>query len=248
MPYRRASRWVPRVFGMRILFLALGVALISAWNSHTVAGPSWSAPVPDPEEAAEGIDYRSAVGDHPTAVAIARAIDARLIVRESRDGEPIHVQHCRVTNGGCRARIATLSRVITEESNRAGVDPFLTAAIAMRESGLNPLAVSPVGARGIVQLNPKYRGKTVPFIYNESYREACSLRPGACQREVIGAGLGLLQWATARCGNDVGKGLAWYNSGGCAKNAYSSGVLRERRRLLRLAKRVDPAAKAVFLD
>jgi hypothetical protein len=66
-----------------------------------------------------------------------------------------------VSEGGCRARIATLSRLITEASNRAGVDPFLTAAIALRESGLNPLAVSPVGARGVVQLNPKYRGKTV---------------------------------------------------------------------------------------
>jgi len=248
MPYRRGLLVAFRGFGMRIALLCLGVVLISAWNSHTIAGPSWRAPAPTSAEGGEGIRYRSAVGDHPTAVAIARAIDARLIVRESRQGDPIHVQHCRVTEGGCRARIATLSRLITEESNHAGIDPFLTAAIAMRESGLNPLAVSPIGARGIVQLNPKYRGKTVPFIYNERYRKECSLRPGACQREVIEAGLGLLKWATTRCDGDVGQGLAWYNSGGCAKNAYSSGVLRERRRLLRLAKRADPATEAVFLD
>ena len=114
---------------MRIALISLGIVLISAWNSHTVAGPSWSPAVPASEEVIEGIDYRSAVGDHPTSVAMARAIDARLIVRESRQGEPIHVQHCRVTEGGCRARIATLSRLITEASNRAGVDPFLTAAI-----------------------------------------------------------------------------------------------------------------------
>ena len=233
---------------MRIAPICLGIALISAWNSHTVAGPSWNAPAPASKEVAEGIDYRSAVGDHPTSVALARAIDARLIVRESRQGKPIHVQHCRVTDGGCRARIATLSRLITEASNRADVDPFLTAAIAVRESGLNPLAVSPVGARGVVQLNPKYRGKTVPFVYNDRYRQECSLRPGACQREVIEAGLGLLQWATTRCGGDVEQGLAWYNSGSCTKNGYSSGVLRERRRLLRLAKQVDPAAESVFLD
>jgi len=233
---------------MRIVPIFIGIALVSAWNSHTVAGPSGSAPVPASNEVSGGIDYRSAVGDHPTSVALARAIDARLIVRESRQGEPIHVQHCRVTDGGCRARIATLSRLITEASNRAGIDPFLTAAIAMRESGLNPLAVSPVGARGVVQLNPKYRGKTVPFVYNERYRQECGRRPGACQREVIDAGLGLLQWATTRCGGDVEQGLAWYNSGGCAKNGYSSGVLRERRRLLRLAKQVDPAAEAVFLN
>ena len=154
-----------------------------------------------------------------------------------------------MSDGGCRARIATLSRLITEASNRAGVDPFLTAAIAVRESGLNPLAVSPVGARGVVQLNPKYRGKTVPFVYNERYREKCSRRPGACQREVIEAGLGLYEWAVTRCGGDVEKGLAWYNSGHCDKrNGYASSVLRERRRLLRLAKQADPGLQAVFID
>jgi len=196
---------------------------------------------------AAGSDYRVALGDHPTSLALARAIDARLTVRESREGKPIHVQYCRTSPGGCRARIAALSRLITEASNRAGVDPFLTAAIAMRESGLNPLAVSPVGARGVVQLNPKYRGKTVPFVYNERYRKECSLRPGACQREVLDAGLGLYEWAVSRCGGDVEKGLAWYNSGHCDKhNGYASSVLRERRRLLRLAKQADPSLHVVF--
>jgi hypothetical protein len=212
-----------------------------------VAGPSFHDPVPAP--AGDAVDYRAALGDHPTSLALARAIDTRLIVRENREGRPIHVQHCRVVEGGCRARVATLSRLITETSNRAGVDPFLTAAIAMRESGLNPLAVSPVGARGVVQLNPKYRGKTVPFVYNETYRNQCSRRPGACQREVLEAGLGLYQWAVQRCGGNVEKGLAWYNSGRCdKKNGYASSVLRERRRLLRLAKRAPVAQSAVFVD
>ena len=232
---------------MRIALLVIGVVFISAWHSHSEAGPSFSEAVHAP--ATEGIDYRRALGDHPTSLALARAIDARLIVRESRQGEPIHVQHCRVSDGGCRARIATLSRLITEASNRAGVDPFLTAGIAVVESGLNPLAVSPVGARGVVQLNPKYRGKTVPFVYNERYRDECGRRPGACQREVIEAGLGLYDWAVTRCGGDVEKGLAWYNSGRCDKrNGYASSVLRERRRLLRSAKQAHPGLQAVFVD
>ena len=232
---------------MRIALLVIGVVVVSAWHSHSEAGPSFNHAVH--AQAEDVIDYRAAVGDHPTSLALARAVDARLIVRESRAGEPIHVQHCRIVEGGCRSRIATLSRLITEASNRAGIDPFLTAAIAMRESGLNPLAVSPVGARGVVQLNPKYRGKTVPFVYNESYREQCSRRPGACQREVLEAGLGLYQWAVSRCGGNVEKGLAWYNSGRCDKqNGYASSVLRERRRLLRLAKNASSAQAAVFID
>lgn len=232
---------------MRIALLLIAIFLLSAWHSRSEAGPASSEAVPP--SAAQGIDYRAAIGDHPSSLALARAIDARLIVRENRKGKPIHVQHCRVVEGGCRARIATLSRLITEASNRAGVDPFVTAAIAMRESGLNPLAVSPVGARGVVQLNPKYRGKTVPFVYNESYREQCSRRPGACQREVLDAGLGLYRWAVTRCGGNVEKGLAWYNSGHCdKKNGYASSVLRERRRLLRLAKGADPSLAAVFVN
>jgi len=232
---------------MRIVLLVIGVVFISAWHSRSEAGPSFSEAVPAP--AAEGIDYRTAVGDHPTSLALARAIDARLIVRESRQGKPIHVQHCRASAGGCRARIATMSRLITEASNRAGVDPFLTAGIAVVESGLNPLAVSAVGARGVVQLNPKYRGKTVPFVYNERYREKCSRRPGACQREVLEAGLGLYEWAVARCGGDVEKGLAWYNSGRCDKqNGYASSVLRERRKLLGLAKDAGQGLQAVFVN
>ena len=232
---------------MRIALLVIGVIFVSAWHSHSEAGPTFSEAVPAP--AADGVDYRVVVGEHPSSLALARAIDARLIVRENRQGQPIHVQHCRVVDGGCRARIATLSRLITEASNRAGVDPFLTAAIAVRESGLNPLAVSPVGARGVVQLNPKYRGKTVPFVYNESYREQCGHRPGACQREVLDAGLGLYRWAVTRCGGNVEKGLAWYNSGRCDKqNGFAASVLRERRRLLRLAKDTDPTQPAVFVN
>ncbi len=232
---------------MRIALLVIGIVLVGAWHSHSEARPSFHEPTG--ASADERVDYRAAVGEHPTSLALARAIDVRLIVRETREGKPIHVQHCRVVEGGCRARIATLSRLITEASNRAGVDPFLTAAIAMRESGLNPLAVSPVGARGVVQLNPRYRGKTVPFVYNESYREQCGRRPGACQREVLDAGLGLYRWAVERCGGDVAKGLSWYNSGRCEKrNGYAASVLRERLRLLRLAKNADPAEATVFVN
>ncbi len=232
---------------MRIALLVIGVVFVSAWHSHSEAGPSFDEPRPEP--AVDAPDYRAVIGEHPSALALARAIDARLTVRESRSGKPIHVQHCRASDGGCRARIATLARLITEASNRANVDPFLTAAIAMRESGLNPLAVSPVGARGVVQLNPRYRGKTVPFVYNERYRDQCSGRPGACQREVLDAGLGLYKWAVSRCGGDVEKGLAWYNSGRCDKrNGYAASVLRERRRMLKLAKEADPGHSTVFVN
>jgi hypothetical protein len=232
---------------MRIILLVIGVVFFSAWHSRSEAGPAFRGALT--ATAVEQVGYRETLGDHPSTLALARAIDARLTLREDRQGEPIHVQHCREAQVDCRLRIAALSRLIIEASNRAGVDPFLTAAIGLRESGLNPLAVSPVGARGVIQLNPKYRGKTVPFVYDERYRAECSARPGACQREVLEAGLALYDWAVDRCGGDVRKGLAWYNSGSCDnQNGYASAVLRERRRLLRLAKRFDPTVETVFAD
>jgi hypothetical protein len=232
---------------MRIILLVIGIVVVGAWHSHSEAGPSLNAPM---ATTAAEVEYDSAVRDDPASFALARAIDARLTLRRNREGEPIYVQHCQLSEGGCRARVATLSRLIVEASNHAGIDPFLTAAIAMRESGFNPLAVSPVGARGVVQLNPRFRGKTVPFVYNERYREECSRRPGACQREVLDAGLGLYKWAINRCGGDMQKGLAWYNSGHCDRqNGYAASVLRERRRLLRLAKATAPPARqAVLVD
>lgn len=232
---------------MRIVLLVIGLVFVSAWHSHSEAGLSLKEPTAT--IAAEEVDYNAAVGDDPTSLALARAMDARLTVRHDREGNAVYVQHCQLSEGGCRARIVTLSRLITEASNRAGVDPFLTAAIAMRESGFNPFAVSPVGARGVVQLNPRFRGKTVPFVYNERYREECARHPGACQREVLDAGLGLYKWAVSRCGGDVQKGLAWYNSGHCDKqNGYATSVLRERRHLLRLAKEAVPVRQAVLVD
>jgi hypothetical protein len=66
---------------------------------------------------------------------------------------------------------------------------------------------------------------------------------------VLEAGLGLYKWAVSRCGGDVERGLAWYNSGRCDKrNGYASSVLSERRRLLRFAKDSTTAETGVFIN
>ena len=191
-------------------------------------------------------NHHELVGNHPSAIAMARALDQRLTIGVSPEGRVVHVQHCRTSQVGCRTRIAALSKVITDVSNVHGIDPFLTAAIAIRETRLNPMAIGPVGERGIVQLHPEYIGRTVPFVYDDDYRNSCLSHPEACQSEVLDAGLGLFRWAVNKC-RRVEEGLGWYNSGHCIKNIYTRGVLRERRRLLRLAKRALPAPQSLFV-
>jgi soluble lytic murein transglycosylase-like protein len=49
---------------------------------------------------------------------------------------------------------ATFAEPLTRAARAAGLDPNLVAAVALQESAFNPLAVSAVGARGLLQIMP----------------------------------------------------------------------------------------------
>lgn len=174
----------------------------------------------------------------PVALRLARALEKRLTVWRTPTGGVVHVSHCRGVREGCRARIAAFARWMAELSRANGVDPFVVAAIAVRESGLDPFAQGAAGEMGIVQLHPRGIGRRVRFVQSEAYRRRCSRDPGACQREVLDVGVRHLAQAVEHCGS-IEAGLGAYNTGECRENAYSARVMRERARLLELAKDRD---------
>lgn len=180
----------------------------------------------------------------PTVVRLAQALDQRLTVWKRPDGTPIHVAYCRDVRKGCRARLASFAQMLTKAANDEGLDPFLLAAVAVKESGLSPTAVGPKGSAGILQLNPRGVGAGLRVVRDPHYRAWCARhRVDGCQSEVIERGARHLASWIESCG-DVAAALGGYNSGECGATDYSWRVLREERRLRDLAAGIAPGGEA----
>jgi hypothetical protein len=176
-----------------------------------------------------------------------RALEERITVYRNPNGRVVHVRHCRAAPQGCRARVAQLATWIWEVSQANQIDPWVLAAMAVRESGLNPFAIGRAGERGVVQIHPQGgHARGVNFIRSEGYRRRCARSPGACQREILEVGARHLRDWLRRCGT-LEDGLGGYNRGVCGATDYTVRVLRERDRLLRLSGRpaATPAAPTV---
>lgn len=159
------------------------------------------------------------------------ALERRVTVWESPKGRVVHASHCRTGPGGCRARIAVITRWLADAAEKYSIDPFVLAAMAVKESGLNPFAEGSVGELGLLQLHPRGVGRRTEFVRNERFRKRCERSVGACQQEVIEIGAEHLADAIARCG-DLRAALGAYNSGKCGETEYTERILDERRELL----------------
>jgi soluble lytic murein transglycosylase len=96
---------------------------------------------------------------------------------------------------------------ITEASQRAGLDPYFVAALVRQESSYDPRALSPAGARGLMQLMPR-TAQMVAGHRGLPFREGLLDDPGANIQ--IGAAFlaeQLREWSDPRLA------LAAYNAG-----------------------------------
>lgn len=176
-------------------------------------------------------------GDHPPEVrALARAFEERLTVSRRRDGTPVLARRCREGPVDCRARLLVFAAMIRETAARHDVDPFLIAALAIRESGLDPSALGRRNEAGIVQLHPRGAGRDMRYVQDAAYRDRCQTRIDACQGPVLERGVSTLATAIEECGGLIA-GLGAYATGHCTRRArHPRRVLQERDRLRRLAR------------
>jgi len=108
---------------------------------------------------------------------------------------------------GWRTRSLSYMQLIQEEAQRAAVSPALLRAMVAVESGFDPLAVSPKGAQGLMQLLPSTMRR---------YRVERPFDP----RENLRGGASYIKDLLQRYGNDLELALAAYNAGEDAVNRY----------------------------
>lgn len=109
--------------------------------------------------------------------------------------------------------------LIKREAVAHDLDPFLVAAVIRSESGFNPNATSPVGARGLMQLMPRTaqgianRLGDTSFTLDKLYEPELNIRYGTYH----------LQGLMGRYDSDLEPAIVAYNGGGGAGDRYLAG-------------------------
>ncbi|MEW5887438.1 MAG: transglycosylase SLT domain-containing protein [Pseudomonadota bacterium] len=128
--------------------------------------------------------------------------------------------------------LATAAQAI---GKRVGIDPLLILAVMAVESGFNPIAESPMGAQGLMQVMPRYHQDKLEQSGGDSLLDPLVN---------IHVGAQVLKEYIRRNGS-LEAGLDQY--GGVVANSdvqYSARVLAEKQRLEAIAKRARASASA----
>lgn len=131
--------------------------------------------------------------------------DGRLVVAEQpmRGLQAFHLHPRRAAQGGAQGTSADASRwhpLLRQVAEEVGIEAALLQAVVGQESGFNPLAISPAGAAGLMQLMPATARR---FGVRDRFDPAQNLRGGARY----------LAWLLQHFDQDLDLALAGYNAG-----------------------------------
>ncbi len=144
--------------------------------------------------------------------------------REQRVVTEYIAKRYRVSEGAVAGYVAAAYRAGEQHS----VDPLLILAVMAVESRYNPVAESIVGAKGLMQVIPKYHREKIIA----SGGEKAMLEPGTN----ILLGAKILGEYIARAG-DLATGLQMYNGApDDSSNQYAAKVINEKERLQQILK------------
>ena len=124
-----------------------------------------------------------------------------------KDPEPLAVKPAAEGGSGLARGLQAFAHVIRAAAQRYGVDTRLVEAIVQTESAGNPTAVSPKGARGLMQLMPERAAEL-------------GVRDSFDPQQNVDGGVRHLRDLLQRFGGDVTLALAAYNAGEAAVRSY----------------------------
>ena len=105
---------------------------------------------------------------------------------------------------------ADIKQIVLEEAARQGVSPSLVLAIARVESDFNPMALSHVGAKGVMQIMPRTASTEFGVASHRLYDPYTNVR----------IGVSFIKQLISTYGGRVDIALSHYNGGSAVKNKY----------------------------
>jgi hypothetical protein len=156
--------------------------------------------------------------------ALVAAILAVVTITSTPAGVPVYAPHFRDAPGGAQHRAEQLASTFLFAEEVYGVDAYLLAALAFRESSLNADAVGAQGEFSILQLHPKSR-------WGRAAYTLCRGEPSSCERAAVLEAARLLALGVKECGSEA-RAVGFYRTGHCTENIGAEQVLSVRARML----------------
>jgi len=155
--------------------------------------------------------------------ALVAAILAVVTITSTPAG-PVYAPHFREAVGGAEHRAGELASTFLFAEEVYGVDAYLLAALAFRESSLNADAVGAQGEFSILQLHPRSR-------WGKAAHTLCRGEESSCERTAVLEAARLLALGIKECGSEA-SAIGFYRTGHCVATAGAESVLRVRARMV----------------